>query len=674
MDVENNIDKGVDVVSILDKSITLTNGYISSSTRKAVNGSATYRYTDLIPVKEGQHIITNAAGAASTIIIAAYSATDEATALSEESVVGENPITPSVHDYIVPSGVNAIRCCFRNDYIPEEDFYIKRKDTTNLLSKTSQLENDIENVGVSNNAEKFDYTTNNGYITRAGVITPTGGTGAYVFTNIINVTPGQIVETAVCGNNTAVIAAYDESSAYVESKSLIGNNTVQVVSYVVPEGITAIRVSWRKADVTSPYVHIKDKVPYRDAKINTYDFISNLHGIAGNLLVPINVYNGKCWYNGQLTNVTGASCYAYDVSDKDKVYVTTVWNSASGYYPTVVFFNDEDEVISTNYYNQQGITTSLYDEEILIPEGAAYMYVIARYLTPSVKVLTKRAKVKKDITILFIGNSLTQDAISCLPYILVNSMPDVNFRFYVWYCGGYNLAQHYEKFINDQPCDIYSIADNNVGWYNISNSMKMSNILKYKFDMVCIQEYFNYKESYTAEDLVDFNNVVNYLKEHCEHPFKVATLFHQPKRDVADSVFNLTKQGNGLILRETVADSINPAGIAIYRAMQTSLDSLGDRGHLSPDGTHAQEGLPCLLQAYVSALWICDLLSLPYGIVNDKLRITTDIYNQINVPGPNLGTGVVTGTEEQHAIAQEVAVKAWKEGKALFNANLTDNI
>ncbi len=665
------MNKGVDVVSNKDKSFTLTDGFISSSTRKISNGSNLYRYTGLIPVKEGQHIITNAVGAASVIIIAAYSATDEVTALSDKSVVGENPITPSVHDYIVPSGVNAIRCCFRNDYVQEEDFYIKKHDVTNLLDEINNLKEDTENIA-GNNATKVNYTTTGGYITRAGVIMPSGST--YLLTSIIPVTPGQIVETVVCGNNTAVIAAYDESSAYVESKSLIGNNTVQVVSYVVPEGITAIRVSWRNADVVSPYIHIKDTIPYRDANINSCDFISNIHGIAGDLLVPMNVYNGKCWYNEQLTDVSGACCYVYDVSNLNKVYITTSWNSQSGYYPLVVFFNNENEVISANYHNQQGVTIYLIDEEVQVPENAAYMYVISRYITPSVKTLTKRARVKKNITILFIGNSLTQDAISYLPYILVKSMPDINFRFYVWYCGGYTLAQHYNKFINDQPCEIYSIADNSVGWYNLSNSMKMSNILKNKFDMVCIQEYFNYKESYTTENLVDFNNVVNYLKEHCNHPFKVATLFHQPKRDVAESIFNLTKQGNGLILRETVADSINPAGIAIYRAMQTSLDSLGDRGHLSPDGTHAQEGLPCLLQAYVSALWICDLLSLPYGIVNDKLRITTDIYNQINVPGPNLGSGVVTGTEEQHAIAQEVAVKAWKEGKALFNANLTDNI
>ena len=121
--VEEDMNKGVDVVSNKDKSFTLTDGFISSSTRKISNGSNLYRYTGLIPVKEGQHIITNAVGAASVIIIAAYSATDEVTALSDKSVVGENPITPSVHDYIVPSGVNAIRCCFRNDYVQEEDFY-----------------------------------------------------------------------------------------------------------------------------------------------------------------------------------------------------------------------------------------------------------------------------------------------------------------------------------------------------------------------------------------------------------------------------------------------------------------------------------------------------------------------------------------------------------------------
>ena len=48
------------------------------------------------------------------------------------------------------------------------------------------------------------------------------------------------------------------------------------------------------------------------------------------------------------------------------------------------------------------------------------------------------------------------------------------------------------------------------------------------------------------------------------------------------------------------------------------------------------------------------------------MRMTTEIYNSINVPGPNLGTGVITGTDAQNLLAQEVAIKAFKEGKKII--------
>ena len=48
-----------------------------------------------------------------------------------------------------------------------------------------------------------------------------------------------------------------------------------------------------------------------------------------------------------------------------------------------------------------------------------------------------------EISILFVGNSLTQDGIAYLPYLLKTYYPEIRFRFYMWYIGGYTLAQHY---------------------------------------------------------------------------------------------------------------------------------------------------------------------------------------------------------------------------------------
>jgi hypothetical protein len=50
--------------------------------------------------------------------------------------------------------------------------------------------------------------------------------------------------------------------------------------------------------------------------------------------------------------------------------------------------------------------------------------------------------------------------------------------------------------------------------------------------------------------------------------------------------------------------------------------------------------------------------------------MTKAIYDQIKVPGANLGNGVVTGTEEQYSLAQDIAIEAYKEGKQFLQENL----
>ena len=277
----------------------------------------------------------------------------------------------------------------------------------------------------------------------------------------------------------------------------------------------------------------------------------------------------------------------------------------------------------------------------------------------------------KHISILFVGNSLTQDGIAYLPYLLKTYFPEIKFKIYMWYNGGYTLAQQYTDFQNDAACDIFSVAEDTEAWTNYNNSVVISDVLEnYKFDIVCIQEYFNYKQSYS--DVSDWNNCKDYIVSNYTggNSLEFITLFHAPLRSSAASVFAMTKTGNALFLKNTIAQDMIPNGIAVYRALSTDLDNLGDQGHLSPDGTHTQEGLPCLLQTYVTACWLFDKLAINKSVYGCAMRITTAIYNTLNVPGANLGTGVVTGTDAQNLLAQEVAIKAYKEGKQFVMNNI----
>lgn len=287
---------------------------------------------------------------------------------------------------------------------------------------------------------------------------------------------------------------------------------------------------------------------------------------------------------------------------------------------------------------------------------------------------TLEPETKRSMSILFVGNSLTQDGIAYLPYMLKNYYPEVDFKIYMWYIGGKTLGDHYANFTSSGVADIFSVAENSESWTNYNKSKTMASVLStYIFDVVCMQEYFNYKSSYTNCD--DWNNCRDYILKNYKggNALKFISLFHAPLRkeghDVHE-VYTRTENGNALILQTTVSEDIIPMGIAVYRALETELNTLGDYGQLSNDGTHTQEGLPCLLQTYVTLCWMFDRYDINKSIYGHPFRITTDIYKKISVPGANLGSGVVKGTDAQYLLAQEIAIKAYKEGQRLLTNNL----
>lgn len=72
-------------------------------------------------------------------------------------------------------------------------------------------------------------------------------------------------------------------------------------------------------------------------------------------------------------------------------------------------------------------------------------------------------------------------------------------------------------------------------------------------------------------------------------------------------------------------------------------------------------------------LFLADYVGITMSVNNASSVVDNSNYASINVPGPNLGSGVVVGTTEQVRLSQKVAIKAYKEGEYFVNANLTEN-
>ena len=381
-----------------------------------------------------------------------------------------------------------------------------------------------------------------------------------------------------------------------------------------------------------------------------------------------------------VVSISHATVKKVNISSSSDIYlVTSSVYAGDAVFPIIIYFDSSDTEIGYEYLNSSGGTSStpikIENTMLNIPQNAAYFYVNARNFHSIIKKVSNTStgnKTKKSISILFIGNSMTQDAIGYVPYILRHYYPSVDFNFYVWYVGGKTLADHYQYFTNGTVCEIFSVSQNNSQWENYLSSYTIDTILQqYKFDIVCLQEYFNYKETYT--NVTDWDNCRNYIISHYTggNGLEFISLLHAPRTNGFPTTWDMVYNGNALILQQTIADDMIPAGIAKYRALSTSIGTLGDGGDLTPgDRTHAQEGIPALLQSFTVVCWILNKLSVAESIYGCPLRITDSIYQSMDVPGPNLGNGVITGTDAENLIAQEVAIKACKEGRTFVNKNI----
>lgn len=391
-------------------------------------------------------------------------------------------------------------------------------------------------------------------------------------------------------------------------------------------------------------------------RINLYDITTVKDNIA-------------IWMDGNEHENTGTCCSDYiDIAEyeKIKVFGTTL----------IAFYTNSKTFISAN--NTEG-DTRFTERTFNTPLNARYMRISTRLGYKSdVYVGLGNYNLnyynKEKISILCVGNSLTHDAMSYVPYVLRTLFPELNFEIHLYVNGGLILNSQYNRFVNNTPAAQYSIATNCETWKTFWSVYTMQDVLStYKFDIVCLQEYFTSRNDFTQSDLENgWEACVNYITENYafDNSLKFVSLMPAPVRNNWESqtlhydtetVYNATVKAMKMFLSDTVCENIIPCGMGIYEAMQTQLDLLGDKLHLSQDGLHCQEGIPCLLQAYIAVLFILKCVSQKNSIYASKIKITTAIYETLNVPGNNLGTGVITGTTEENLLAQKIAVMCNKE-------------
>ena len=266
------------------------------------------------------------------------------------------------------------------------------------------------------------------------------------------------------------------------------------------------------------------------------------------------------------------------------------------------------------------------------------------------------------INVLIIGNSLSRDAFSYVPFIMENSCVGLKINVSILYIGGVALSTHWDylsKGKNKFLLDSYSLA--NGKWVTTSN-VDGSVVIQQKWNFVMLQEGSVKGRTY-AESLINVDNFKKAIKD-VNPEAKIAYMINPPHADgdksiepySSDDIWEMFARTAGELLERNDVDYIIPCGTAIQNARHTYLDALGDFGHLSYDGVHLQEGIPCLIDAYTVSQSLINLFDLGTSINNNTLQVNQEWVKEKNIPGQH-GKAII-GSSEDYELCKRCALAA----------------
>lgn len=273
---------------------------------------------------------------------------------------------------------------------------------------------------------------------------------------------------------------------------------------------------------------------------------------------------------------------------------------------------------------------------------------------------------KTEINMLVIGNSYSYDSFSYVPYIVRQNLPNLKLNLAILYQGGCSLQEHLANLNNDTPyagyAHYYSSANK---WTVNSNSVSMEDALGLKeWDIITFQQNSANSRNYSTYSYL--GDLINAVYGIVDYPVKIGWVMTpawadgysslvgtsaQMYADIVDCVENLVK--------DYPVEAVFPYGTAIQNARGTSLDVLGNFGHLTYDGTHLAEGIPCLVAAYANFLEIVKLSGSDFrSIIGEQTRPDSTWISGQAIPGTH---GSPVGVSDANClIAQKCAIMASK--------------
>ena len=291
---------------------------------------------------------------------------------------------------------------------------------------------------------------------------------------------------------------------------------------------------------------------------------------------------------------------------------------------------------------------------------------------------------KKQIRVLCIGNSYTQDNISYVPFILKRIAPDIDFTIGISYYSGARIDQYIDFFDNDTRVLMYSkINSADTAWttwgINTTTPQEGQKTIKEiladePWDIITIQQGSAYMASWSSFTGLNtwIDKIISYERSQGLRHVRIGWLMPQMRKPQEYISANYTFENMIDCVQKVIATSpcsfVIPCGTAIENARGTSLDNLGAYASDAPDGKghlcydtngHLQEGVPCLCGAYAATLKLLELFGMPYvGILAENTAPTDTWLSGKSIP---IAHGSSVGVSAANCyLAQKCAVAAVK--------------
>ena len=488
--------------------------------------------------------------------------------------------------------------------------------------------------------------------------------------------------------------AYFDSSGVFLSYELPNNGTGHnVVDYdaTIPSGAKKILVAGSDTDlypdgqppvavVRVPSYGLTERVSAVESEnLNLSEKISNIESefyASSNARIPLTETESYTYatidsITGEIVNVSTLSAIVKDyplLDNYSNVLVSGRMGATTG-RSMIAYFGANNAFLGTELPNT-GQATDVVGYSPTIPEGTTMIRVAGSSLYQDAAVTVQDAprqlSIARQLNILVFGNSYSYDAFGYLPALLIRNLPYVKLNIGILYQGHCSLAEHLTNIENNTAYPSFATYDTSLRqWVVSDNSITALDALSLRdWDIIMLQQNSANSRDYSTYSGI--TSLINAISERINYPVKFGWLLtpawadgYSLLSDTSDLMFEDIANNAMRAFDEMPVEFVIPVGTALQNARHTSLDSLGTFGHLTYDGTHLQEGIPCLVEAYTVLLAIADLSGCSYrSIIGEQTRPTASWIAAENVPQQH---GSATGVNSDNVLmAQKCAIMAIK--------------